>query len=464
VSSAGVDHLAFIADVNDKVRRRGFVLWDGQVLTTPLDTSEMMDVIFESDSADATFEVPPRREWQSAQHLFFGLENPYQMAEEADEYTWSHVMTRVIEPYLSPDERIAALLHGEQDGSYFYCPCHFGSVVYTTRHRLVCMSCGATHVVLRDPLAVIPRQFLSAEEWVQLFDEDGSRRDEEIELSLIDFRDVEHAETVWVTDQWDESRHEFVFFARSSPEEIEEAIRGTERDPSIFLEAGWSPVEMAPPPAHQVMDGSVEVDFVENSAHAFCEGVSSFLAAYDRSERLVNAIPQLFRSIELLLKARLQELDPHALDDQPNNPMVLKRLEKGGVSISADDAATVARLRRLRNDLQHGTARFNHRAGLALCKRAIVFVDRFVHSQLGLWVGDVVPVRDWQKLLGIPDIATTAGQIADHRLDEFRCRPEASINVCPRCEKQTLLRPHPRTGAACVFCSHVPVYEDQVDG
>jgi hypothetical protein len=144
--------------------------------------------------------------------------------------------------------------------------------------------------------------------------------------------------------------------------------------------------------------------------------------------------------------------------------MVLKRLEKGGVGLSADDVATVARLRRLRNDLQHGTARFNHRAGLALCKRAIVFVDRFVHSQLGLWVGDVVPVADWQKLLVIPDIATTAGRIADQRLDEFRGRPEASISACPRCERQTLLRPHPRTGAACVFCGHVPVYEDQVDG
>jgi hypothetical protein len=86
-----------------------------------------------------------------------------------------------------------------------------------------------------------------------------------------------------------------VFFARSSPEEIEEAIRGTERDPSIFLEAGWSPVKMAPPPAHQVMDGSVDVDLVENLAYTFCEGVTSFLEAYDRSELLVTTIPQLFR-------------------------------------------------------------------------------------------------------------------------------------------------------------------------
>lgn len=333
LTSSGVDLEGFVADVNEKVSRRGFVLWDGQVLTAPISTEKPTDVIDEPDAGGAAFEVPPLPEWQAPQREFFRLDNPYQMAEDEREYTWSHVMTRVIEAYLSPEERIAAIIHGEKDCYYFYCPCHQAEVVYTTRHRLVCMGCGATHSVLRYPLPGHPKLLLTADEWIGFFDEKGSRRDEEIGISVGDFRDVENAETIWTTNQWDEAKHRFVFFARSSPEEIAEATRGTEADPSVFLEAGWTSVETSAPPAHQVADSSVDVDLIENAAHSLRDGVTSFLAARNNSERLVNAIPQLFRAVELLLKAKLRDLDARKLADHPNTPTVLTHLVARGVSL-----------------------------------------------------------------------------------------------------------------------------------
>lgn len=499
LTSGGVDVEHFLADVNEKVVRRGFILWDGQVLTSPItDTikkgilkpkartspeipilNPALKVVASTDSvivgkhtelfceqvvADPTFDVPPRRDWRRPLREFFGLENPYQMAEDAGEYTQHHVMTRLLDPYLSPTERIAAIVHGEKDSYYFYCPCHHADIVYTTRHRLVCMGCGAMHVVLRQPLTLDPKRLLTPEEWVEFFDDGGSHRDEEIEMSVVDFQDVEDAEAIWATNQWEEAKHRFVFFARSSPEEIAEAVRGTEADPSVLLEAGWTPVDTPPPAALQVADNSVDVNLIESAAHSLREGVSSFLAARINSERLVNAIPQLFRAVELLLKGKLQDLDARVLDNHPNTPTVLKHLAATGVSLSKDELDTLKGLRRLRNDLQHGSARFNYRMGLALSRKTIVLLDRFVYAELGLWMGDAIPPDDWYALLAITDIANTGMEVTRVRLEEIRQHPEATIALCARCGRNALVRPHPRTGVTCIFCGHVPVYDqDQRD-
>ena len=485
---SGIDLRGFVLEVNERILRRGFVLSDGQVLTTPLSDipepgvlhpEEVMcdghklvrplacgdhsEAIWERDGGDATFDVPPPRDWQSPQRAFFGLENPYQMAEDSADYTWSRVISRVIEPYISLEERIAAIVDGERDGSYFYCPCHSAEVTYTTRHRMVCMGCGATHLVLREPLLVSPTSLLTAQDWFDFFDEAGASRDEEIEIGIVDFQDVENADAIWTTSQWEEAKQEFVFFARSSPEEIAEATRGTEADssiPSILLEAGWTPVETAPPPAHQVAHNSIDVDLVENAGISLREGVRYFIRARKSSEHLLTAIPQLFRAVELLLKAKLEQLDACALVDRPNNPAVLKRLAGNGIALSKDEVEVVARLRGMRNDLQHGAARFNHRRGLAASRAAIVLVDRFAYAELGLWAGDVLPSDDWYELLAIEQITRTAERVAEGRLTEIRGQPNVEISACERCGRDAMVRPQPRTGAFCVFCRHVPVWQE----
>jgi hypothetical protein len=461
VSDAGIDIGPFLADINEKIERRGFVLYDGQILTRPLDSNEPIDPVFEPESLGHDYEIPERRVWQAEQQAYFGLDDPYQMDDEGDTFTWSSLVTSVVGPYLESGELIAALLHGARDNSYFTCTCHYSTVVYTTKHRLVCMSCGANHFVLREPLALRARQLLTGEEWDDFFDEKGSRHHEEVDLPTVDFREIENAATIWTTSQWDEASHDFIFFARSSPEEIAEAIRGTEADPSILLEAGWSPVPEPPPPALQLMCNSIDVSLGKNAEHAFADGVSEFLAAFVHPDRLVHAIPQLFRAIELLLKARLEMLDSHGLEDQPNNPTVIDRLRAGGVNLAPEEIETITRLRRLRNDLQHGEATFNHRTGLALCRRGIVFVDRFADDELGTWTAAAIRGSDWYALLDIPEIAARAERIVDAGLKAYREDHDATITSCPRCEHETMLRPHPAAGASCAYCGHVPVVPDE---
>src|SRR4051794_27966688 len=82
VTTAGMDVDGFVADINAKVRERGFVMWDRQVLTTPLDGDERIDVIFESESLDSPLSAPDRASWDEEQSCYFGVDRPYQMADE----------------------------------------------------------------------------------------------------------------------------------------------------------------------------------------------------------------------------------------------------------------------------------------------------------------------------------------------------------------------------------------------
>lgn len=478
VVGLGVDVLAFVADVNEKISARGYVLWSGQILTTPLPELPP-EGILQAESVQGhwtnpirfgtrsevyvepgIFVAPPLREWDDEQRAYFGIDHPFQMGEAGETYTSYHIGTVVQEPYLFPHELVAAIVHGKKDDYPFYCTCHYADVVYTTQHRLVCMSCGGTHVVLREPLQLDPIRLLSAQEWFDHFDEDGASRDDEIEMSIVDFRNVENAKLIWQTDIWEEAKHLFIFWARSTPEEIEEATRGTEADPSIFLEAGWKPIELPPSPAQQIAKDAVDVDLVENAEHAVREGAEYFLSARTRPEDLVTAIPLLFRAVELLLKARLFELDAKALGDQPNNPTVLKRLVAANVSIDQAELETIIRLRRLRNDLQHGTAKFNYRRGLAVSRATLVFIDRFASAELNLWIGDVVLRDKWEAVLRIPEIAATAERVVEERLVGVRADPSASIAICARCGKGALVRPHPHTGSSCLYCGRAPPPED----
>lgn len=495
-SDGGVDLAAFVTWVNHVITTRGFITYDGQVLTSPVIDSILpgmirpeppesvtsddeqwlvtalsscrrigahTHVVFELRQPDgdldlSPFEVPAKREWGDRQREFFRLDDPYQMIEDAADYTACHIDSWITRPYLDSGESIVGLVHGTLDTHLVNCcRCHQADIVYTTRHRLVCMGCGALHAVLCEGLAVSQECRLTPDEWRELFDPGGSRSDEEIDLPIVDFRDLEAVPMIWTTDAWNDTKREFVFFARSSPNDVAAAIRGTERDHAMAVEAGFLPVGVPPAVAEQLGEDSVDVDLVENAGHALRDGVRWFVMARNEPTHLVNAIPQLFRAVELLLKARLQELDSQGLLKQPNNPKVISTLEELGVQFPADELDALKRLRRLRNDLQHGTAKFNYRRGLTLARRSILLAGRLALEELELWMGDILDPGDLWAMLQIKEFATTAERVAMERIEDARASSSSStVWRCGRCERETMLRMHPRAGAACVYCGQSP--------
>jgi hypothetical protein len=456
VDSAGVDVAGLVADVNEKIQSRGFILQTGQVLTAPIDDSPNVD--FSPPEKRHNDDVVVQRPWGAAQRLHFGLDNPYQMADEGERFTWSCIWTESCEPYLAPDELIIGVLHGVREECYFYCFCHRAEIVYTTRNRLICMGCGNLHVVLARPLKLEPSVRLTGDEWFDVFDSDGSRKDEEISLPLIDVFDVEHAAMIWVTNEWQQSMREYTLYTRSTPEEYEKAVRGTERDPMLLSEAGFVPLRQIRPPAFQIKDASLDIDLVKGAEVALHSGVSCFVASTVEPNMLVLAIPHLDRAIELLLKARLELSDPQQSSKRLNTRRVRKRLNEIGVELSPVDDQAISDLRLCANNLKHHTAQFNNRAGRNLCKQAVVFIDRFVSDELGLWLGAAVAVDEWQQLLEIPQLAQTAARVVEARLENYRRDPEAQISTCSECGRDALLRTHPDTGSMCLYCRQMPVY------
>ena len=337
VTPETMDVDGLVAEIEEIVRTRGLVAYDGQVIARLQPIGEWEDY-FEA-GARTKRDILRQRHWGPEQRAFFGLEQPYQMSEDEGPFTYSSVAVEIADPYLTPGELIAGVIHGSRERCAFTCPCHYAHVVYTTRHRLVCMSCGATHLVLREPVLTTFRQTIAPEEWSEFFGADGSRHDEPLDLAIVDVQDIEAAAPfVWSTNQWDEALHLYVLCARTTPEELQRAVRGTELDASIYQEDGWLPVEEPPDPAFQIMDDSLDVGMMDSAGHALAAGASAYLAAYKHPKRLIDAVKDLFQSIELLLKARLEASDPLGLQGQPNNPTVLTRLAAAGVTLSPDEA------------------------------------------------------------------------------------------------------------------------------
>jgi hypothetical protein len=459
VTPESMDVDGLVAEIEEIVRTKGLIAFDGQVITSLRPVREWEEYF--EPGAGTQRNIPMRRRWGPEQRAFFGVEQPYQMADDEGPFTHSSVAAEIADPYLAPGELIAGVIHGSRERCPFTCPCHYAHVVYTTRHRLVCMSCGATHLVLREPVLTAFRQTIAPEEWDELFGAEGSRRHEPLDLAIVDVQDIEGAAPfLWSTNQWDEALREYVLCARTSPEEFKRAVRGTELDASIFVEDGWLPVEEPPDPAFQIMDDSVDVGMMDNAGYALAAGASAYLAAYVHPGRLIDAVKDLFQSVELLLKVRLEASNPLGLRDQPNNPTVLNRLAATGVALTPAETDTVTQLRRIRNNLQHSSARFNHRRALGLCRSALIFIDRFVIDELDAWAGDVIPPDEWHRLLGIEEIHARAVTVAETRLDSYWSDPEASITACSRCTHEAVLRRHPDTGASCLVCGHVPIAED----
>ena len=67
----------FLNDLNGLISTRGFVTFEGQLLTEALSPGTVLDVTWERFDPDSPLAVPPARPWGAEQQEYFGLERPY---------------------------------------------------------------------------------------------------------------------------------------------------------------------------------------------------------------------------------------------------------------------------------------------------------------------------------------------------------------------------------------------------
>ena len=456
LAEAGAPLAGILEDVNQKIRARGgLILADRQILTFPIREEWDVDTHF-SDELTTPFEHALRA-WDAQQREYFfrllGVSDPVQYAELSGPYDRFCIGARVPQPYLRDEERALALVHATRDDRHYYCPCHTAEVVYTSAHRLVCMGCGQMHCVLAEPLKASFGRGLSSPEWDAAFDSDGELV-ADIQIPTVEYQDIYATPKIWETDAWDGASGEIEFLQRGDPEEVAR-YRASLPTAEDFTEAGWSLVPMPPPPVTQLAEGYFGVEIEENAAAALNAGASAYAKSRTDTEALRQAVLSTFQAIELLLKIRLDTLDPARGADRLDNPSVLKALAAHGVTLNDDTEVMIAALRKLRNKFQHSGVRYGYRGTRSFLARALVFLDAFAGAEFGWWVGDVAEQPGWDAMLGLEPVQERAVAESQRRV-AMAVADGAEIEACPHCARQTVVRKRPNAGF-CLYCRRIPI-------
>ncbi len=85
-----MDINGMVAEIEEVVRMKGLVAYDGQVITS-LRRIGPWEACFEAVSIDTPLDIPQRRHWGPEQRAFFGVEQPYQMADDEGPFTYSSI-------------------------------------------------------------------------------------------------------------------------------------------------------------------------------------------------------------------------------------------------------------------------------------------------------------------------------------------------------------------------------------
>jgi hypothetical protein len=101
VTAETMDVDGLVAEIEEIVRTRGLVAYDGQVITSLRPVREWEEY-FEPGGADSLRDIPGRRHWGPEQRAFFGVEQPYQMSDDEGPFTNSSVAVMIADPYLAP--------------------------------------------------------------------------------------------------------------------------------------------------------------------------------------------------------------------------------------------------------------------------------------------------------------------------------------------------------------------------
>jgi ribosomal protein S27E len=478
---------ALVEYLDELISRRGFVLSDGLILTKPLGIAvdreiyvpEYIEVegikgkMRRPISLDENFQImvepednedppfPGFREWGEAQRQFFGIENPYQMAEEAGSFGWSNLGGYWDILFLREGERILGALHSPKDNRHFHCDCNEAHVVYTSAARVVCMFCGATHLVLEEGLTSIDGgDSLSAGEFRSAFGEDGIFSDLDPDLPIIDFREFIDKKYIWTTEVWEAAKSEALFFLESSKEEIADYLSRTQCTPSMMVEMGWQQAVTRPSLAEQLAPDTISLDLESNAQLCLKVGLESFVRSSTDESALLDAILKVFQAIELLTKAALESRDTKALKDRPNNPTVLSRLMMKGVKLSDEAISAIERLRSLRNSIQHGEPSLNYLEGIRAVREGIVFLHQFILEEFNGWILDVCDPPICVRLLQIKELSQTADALLEERKQDLHGSIH-TFNACPACSRIAIVRLAPSEGARCLVCGHIPVQADE---
>jgi hypothetical protein len=166
-------------------------------------------------------------------------------------------------------------------------------------------------------------------------------------------------------------------------------------------------------------------------------------------------------AVELLLKARLEKIDPDLiLRDQSKRPgnddsvtlgfdQLVAKLGDQGVLLDVQDVSDLAALRKFRNRIEHRRLRANRSDVEDFVGQAMRFLDRFTRDELNLNIRDQFDAVTYDTLIELLHGFEEASSRAMQEMKQF-LGPDWEHIVfteaieCPRCGNYTVAYPDPR--------------------
>jgi hypothetical protein len=204
------------------------------------------------------------------------------------------------------------------------------------------------------------------------------------------------------------------------------------------------------------LDLSTEENGLDSLAHAVDHYLSEQPANY-----LKYVVLHTVHAVELLLKARLEAIDPDLVLREPNKRPVtddsitlgfdrlVVTLRTQGVPLDPQDVCDLSALRRFRNRIEHRRMRANRSEVENFVGQAIRFLDRFTRDELHLNLRDQFDAVTYDTLIELLHGFEEASNRAMQEMNQF-LGPDWEHIVfteaieCPRCGNYTVAYPDPR--------------------
>ncbi|KQT95455.1 hypothetical protein ASG68_12065 [Rhizobium sp. Leaf453] len=209
------------------------------------------------------------------------------------------------------------------------------------------------------------------------------------------------------------------------------------------------------------MADEIRLTLRTNSQAFLAESVSKAVLAHGEPRQWQFAITTLVQSLELALKAKLEEIHPMFVFENIDDPKhtinitgAIKRLSNpkiGTIHFSETDNKRLHAAIKLRNELTHAESRLNvHHAQNSFCF-VFSFVADFFRHHLSTSVNEFLRPADLDQIIQWNAARKELRKRALHRIAEKNI-PDQDIRDCPECFETTFVLFDAE--CACYTCMH----------
>jgi hypothetical protein len=187
----------------------------------------------------------------------------------------------------------------------------------------------------------------------------------------------------------------------------------------------------------------LELGLFDNALDSLRHGLHHYREGWNDQRNYKYAFTHVFHAVVLFLKERLSRDHPSLIYDKVEEPsgntvgyeQAVKRLRNAcGVEISQEEETRLAKLRAVRNQVEHFRVTIDQRHAGSIIGGVLPFIRRFLIAELDTDLKEYLDTDDWDTFLEIEEIRDQVYQEVQARLDSYgKERLGMEVFDCPAC-------------------------------